>query len=221
MLNAARRAARGFTLIELLIVVAIIGLTTALAAPALRTWSANAQVRSSGSNIATALRTAQAEAVKSFQPVAFYRTNATTCVGTEPPVATGTRWVVRVVPNTAITLPGNAITAPAMCGEISEQSAAIQVQGPTAVCFSPSGRPVALTNATPQSGGTAACNVPASGQIVYWVDTTASVNTGSLKRLSVWVQLGGSVRLCDRERVLSDQMPDGCPAANVSFTPAS
>lgn len=218
MLTRHHRAERGFTLIELLIVVAIIGLTTALAAPALRTWSANAQVRSTGSSISTALRVAQAEAVKSYQPVAFYRTALNTCTGLEPPSATGKYWVVRVVPNVAITLPGNAVTKPAMCGQISEKSDTINVQGPTAVCFGPNGRPVALSNGTSQTGGTAACNVPASGQIVYWVDTTTSVSTSGLKRLSVWVMLGGGVRLCDRERVLSDTMPDGCPAANVNWT---
>ena len=218
MLSARHRAARGFTLIELLIVVAIIGLTTALAAPGLRVWSANAQVRSTGSSLSTALKLAQAEAVKSFQPVAFYRTDATTCNGSEAPAPTGKRWVVRLVPNVALTMPGNAITAPAMCGELAEQSTTIQVQGPTAVCFGPNGRPVALSNATPQTGGAAACNMPVSGQIVYWVDTTAGVNASGLKRLSVWVQLGGGVRLCDRERALSDQMPDGCPAANVNWT---
>jgi type IV fimbrial biogenesis protein FimT len=212
MLKPPHRAGRGFTLIELLIVVAIIGLTTALAAPALRTWSANAQTRSAGSTMASALRMAQAEAVKSYQPVAFYRTAQNTCTGLEQPSATGAYWVVRLVPNVALTIP-NATTKPAMCGKISEQSDTVTVAGPTAVCFGPNGRPVALTNGAAGTGGTAACGVPNNGQIIYTVDTSMSVASSGLKRLSVWVTMGGGVRLCDRERLQSDSAPDGCPAS--------
>lgn len=206
------RPDRGFTLIELLIVVAIIGLTTALAAPTIRSWSANAQVRTVGSTISTGLRLAQAEAVKAYQPVVFYRTDQTTCTGNEPAVAGGAYWVVKAIPNSVITLPGGAVPQPAQCGTMSDVTNNLVVNGPLAVCFGPSGRPVALT--TPVQGA-ATCNVPASGQIVYWVDTTLDVK--NMKRLSIWVTLGGGVRLCDRDR-LEAAVPDGCPATNVAWT---
>jgi type IV fimbrial biogenesis protein FimT len=218
MLISGDRGQRGFTLIELLIVVAIIGLTTALAAPTLRAFSANAQTRTAGSSIASALRMAQAEAVKSYQPVAFYRSAQSTCTGAEAPSADGAYFIVRVVPNIALTMNNNAVTVPAICGRLTEQTATVTIQGPGAVCFGPNGRPVALTNATPQTGGLVGCNLPASGQIVYWVDSSTGASAAQLKRLSVWVTLGGSVRLCDRDRVQSNFTPDGCPAAGVSFT---
>lgn len=213
MLKRHHRAGRGFSLIELLVVVAIIGLTTALAAPGLRTWSANAQTRSTGSTMASALRMTQAEAVKSYQPVAFYRTDQSTCTGQEQASVSGAYWVVRQVPNVVLTLP-NATNRPVMCGKFSEQGNTVTVAGPAAVCFGPNGRPVALTNAAAGTGGpVVACTIPNNGQIIYTVDTNANVASSGLKRLSVWVTMGGGVRLCDRDRLQSDSMPDGCPAS--------
>lgn len=210
MLRAGCRVPRGFSLIELMIVLAIVGLTTALAAPALRSWAANAQIRTTGSNLTTSIRLAQAEAINSYQPVVFYRTDDSTCAVNSSASATGRYWVVKVIPNALITQ--NTPAPPVQCGSITDSTSNIAVTGPTAICFGPNGRPMLLTN--PVNG--ANCNVNPDGVSVYWVDTSAEVT--NLKKLSVWVTLGGTVRLCDRERQLSATVTDGCEIVNKAAT---
>lgn len=211
MLIAKYRATRGFTLIELMIVIAIIGLTTALAAPALRSWSANSQVQTAASSLATNLRMAQAEAVRSYQPVVFYRTNDSTCSAASTANAGGKYWVVKIIPNAVITQP--AAQAPALCGVMTENTANLTINGPTTVCFAPNGRPIPVTA---PAGGASNCNINADGAIVYWVDTSASVN--NLRKLSVWMTLGGTIRTCARETAISSDSPEGCAVANKGYT---
>ena len=63
--------ARGFTLIELMVVVAIIALTTGLAAPSFKVMLANYRVRSGAEGIINGLNQARAEAVRRNTPVSF------------------------------------------------------------------------------------------------------------------------------------------------------
>jgi len=210
MLRTAGRASRGFSLIELMIVLAIIGLTTALAAPTMRSWSTNAQLRTAGSALSTSLRNAQAQAINSYQPVVFYRTDDSTCSLNAAASATGKFWVVQVIPNALITQP--APTRPAQCGSVTDSTSNITITGPTALCFGPNGRPVMLNAPVPG----ASCNVNADGNSIYWIDTSSTAP--NQKKLSVWVTLGGTVRLCDRERQFSDSEPDGCAAVNMAAT---
>ena len=60
---------KGFTLLELIIIVAILGITTALAVPGLREMVSNNRIQSNASDFVAALQFAKAEAVARVNPV--------------------------------------------------------------------------------------------------------------------------------------------------------
>ncbi|WP_416760719.1 pilus assembly FimT family protein [Roseateles sp. So40a] len=209
MLTHLRPGTRGLTLIELMIVVAVIALGTALALPGLRTWTANAQMRSSATALQASLKLAQSEAVRSFRQVVFFRTSDTTCSPNATADAAGARWIVKVLP---LTTGGTALAT--QCGVMLDNAENFTVTGPTAVCFGANGRPLQLT--TSQTGVGAACSSGTNGRIIYGLAPT--VTTANLKQLQVWLTLGGSVRTCEKTRQLSDTVLDGCPEINLAPT---
>jgi type IV fimbrial biogenesis protein FimT len=200
---------RGVTLIELLIVVAIIALGTALAVPGLRTWTANAQMRSSAVALQASLKLAQSEAVRSFRQVVFYRTSDTSCSANAAADAAGARWVVKILPLVA----GGTATV-TQCGVMLDNAETFSVSGPTAVCFGANGRPLQLT--TSQTGLGVGCSSGTNGRIIYGF--APSVTTSNLRKLQVWLTLGGTIRSCESTRLLSDSVPDGCPEINQTPT---
>ncbi|WAC74260.1 prepilin-type N-terminal cleavage/methylation domain-containing protein [Roseateles sp. SL47] len=204
-----RRSAHGLTLLELMVVVAIIAMAMALAMPGLRAWSANAQLRSTATSLQVAIRQAQGEAVRTFRQVVFFRTTATTCTGSEAASASGTRWVIKLLPRVST----DTASAP-YCGSLTDNAPTIAVAGPTALCFNGQGRPTALDATT--TGVGVACTTGNGSQVIYAFSSTT--NTADLKKLQVWVTLGGSVRTCESTRALSDTVPDGCPTANLAST---
>ena len=74
---------KGFTLLELMIIVGILGLTMAIAAPGLSTMISNNRISSSASDFAAALQLAKAEAVARVNSVIVCKKNtgSTGCVG--------------------------------------------------------------------------------------------------------------------------------------------
>ena len=74
---------KGFTLLELIIVVAILGITMAIATPGLRTMIANNRISGAASDFVAALQFAKAEAVARINPVTLCKSsNSTGCAGT-------------------------------------------------------------------------------------------------------------------------------------------
>lgn len=193
----ARCADRGFSLVELMVVVALAALLLSLAAPSLVAWVRNAQIRTLADSLQNGLRLAQTEAVRRQRQVVFFLSASPTCDTANTASANGRFWVVRTVP----LLDGEGALV-VQCGVLSDVAAGTSIAGPTAICFSASGRLVA--NATP--GGGAACALDASGLNRYDVS-----RSGAERALRVTVALGGQTRLCDPARTLSDTSPDGCP----------
>src|SRR4030095_12352858 len=65
--------AAGFTLVELLMVLAVVGLMTAIALPAMRIHLANADIRGVAGEVASGLEPARAEAIRRNAGVQFQR----------------------------------------------------------------------------------------------------------------------------------------------------
>jgi type IV fimbrial biogenesis protein FimT len=74
---------KGFTLLELFIIVAILGLTMAFAAPGLSTMIKNNRISSDANDFVAALQYAKAEAASRISPVSICKSNDTgsACVG--------------------------------------------------------------------------------------------------------------------------------------------
>lgn len=207
-MQLTHRHHRGLTLVELMVVVAVIAMMSAYAMPGLRAWSANAQLRTTATSLQVAIKQAQAEASRTFRQVVFYRTAATTCLGTEQASSTGTRWVVKLLP-----IVSTETATAAFCGSLTEAAPTVSVTGPTAVCFSGAGRPTAIASGV--TGVGVACTTGTDNRIIYGLDSTTS--TPNVKKFQVWINLGGSVRTCESTR-LSTATPDGCPAINQTPT---
>ncbi|MFH0925203.1 MAG: GspH/FimT family pseudopilin [bacterium] len=76
----------GFTILEVTIVVAIIGICTALAVPSFIPWLANQKIKSSARNIASAMQLARSRAISTNSDIVltFDTGNRTSVVGSDP-----------------------------------------------------------------------------------------------------------------------------------------
>jgi len=196
--------ARGFSLVELMVAISLLAVLIGLAMPGFMTWIRNTQVRTVAEALQSGTRLAQAEAVRRYRQVVFFRTNQSNCDTAATAEADGAFWVVRT-----IVLVAEDVAAVVQCGNLSDVAANVAIGGPTAICFSSAGRQVAVAN--PGIGGTA-CTLDASGRSTFDVNKTGSARTGQDRPLRVLIGLAGSVRMCDPAKALSATNPDGCPS---------
>lgn len=190
---------RGFTMVELMVTVALGVLLMSLAAPSFRTWISNAKVRAVSESLQSSLRIAQAEAVRRYQQVVFFRTDQGNCPLATTASNAGAFWAIRTVPNAA-----GGVAQTVQCGALSDAGPGIDIQGPTVVCFSSNGRQIA--NPDPGIGGPA-CVLNAN---ISSFDISGGSSEGS-RPMRVLVNLGGSVRMCDPAKTFAANTPEGCP----------
>lgn len=189
---------RGFTLVELMITITLLAVLLGLAVPFFGAMIRNARVRSVSEALQNGVRTAQAEAVRRNRQTVFSLTNDEPGPASAA-AANGTNWAIHTVP------PVSNAAEPVefiQGGALSDFAAGVQVTGPVSICFNSAGRLVA--NAAPGVAG-ASCTVTGAAP-------QFDVNlTGSDRPLSIFVSLGGQVRMCDPAITLTATSPEGCP----------
>ena len=194
-LRRGTQPARGMTLVELIVAMAIFVSLFFLAAPDFNAWIQNARMRTVAEVIQNGVRQAQAEAVRRNRTVVFFQTNAEPAVGAAGQV-NGINWVVRALP----LLPGGSAEF-VRGGALSDVAQGVAIAGTdannnpvAAICFNSTGQQVAVVG-------------EGCAPSVTQFNVT---RTGAERRLRVTVSLGGRVRMCDPDKVLSATNPDGC-----------
>jgi len=192
MESTMKTLSRGVTLIELAVVLAVVAILFAQAAPSFSAWIHNTQVRTAGESIQNGMQLARAEAIRRNRSVMFWLTSAAT-----PPQAD---WLVGCarppagapsVPEAAGDCPGSDTTAGPTYW-IQRQAAADQQTALPQVTITP----VLANNVTFNSLGMVTLNVDGSAPITRIDVTDPSIPTASARPLRVTVS-GGQIRMCD------------------------
>ncbi|MBS0433308.1 MAG: GspH/FimT family pseudopilin [Proteobacteria bacterium] len=187
--GSARLRQCGLTLVELMVTISILAMLFFLALPDFRAWIQNTRMRTVAEALQNGVRQAQAEAVRRNRTVVFLLTNAEPGVGAVAQ-ANGSNWAMRALP----LLPTEAAEF-LRGGAFSDVAQGVSIASPAAaICFNPAGQQVA---------------VPAEG-CVPAVTNYDVTRAGAERRLRIVVALGGRVRMCDPDKVLSATNPDGC-----------
>lgn len=186
--GTARSRVRGITLIEILVTLAIFVMLLFAAAPNLSAWIQGTRMRTVSETLQNGVRQAQAEALRRNRTVVFFLTNAEPAINAAAE-DNGRNWGLRTLPlfvgDNAEFLRG---------GSLSDVADGVAIAGPAALCFNAAGQQA---------------TVVAEGCAVGVTNYDIS-RAGADRRLRIVVALGGRVRMCDPDKVLSANHPDGC-----------
>ena len=195
LISIYRSPAQGFSLVELIITMAVAAVLLTISTISFAGWIANAKVRTVAEVLQNALRLAQTEALKRSRQTAFLLTAGAPTLGATPS-ATGTNWVVQVLPIVSAEPP-----AYVQGGNLREQSSGVIITATAAqICFNSAGRLV--TNL--QTGTGTDCMAPAS-DLLYTIS-----KAGADRDLKIKLSPAGKIRMCDAAKILSVANPDGC-----------
>lgn len=198
---------RGFSLIELAVVLVIVSILALLAAPGLGTWSANGQVRATAESLQNDLRQAQAESIRRNRQVALILTNSVPNSASITAGTTAGNWDIRALPllNSAEGANTTSLTTTFIKGKTQIANSGTTVSGDvSAICFNSVGRIASSTAAIADAGG-ATCTAPTSNTPRNFRVQNARTD----RPLWIQVYLGGQIRMCDPNKILSEN-PDAC-----------
>ena len=170
-------ASRGFTLVELTVVISLLGILFAIAAPSMSGYIINQKVRTAANSIQNGLQLARTEAVKRNQSVGFVLTAATPTTCSVTPSATGTNWVVRVE--------DCSITTPIQGKSKSE--------GTTNVTISVTDNSTAFANSIVFNGLGRLVTAPSTNNGIF-IDVTS---TNATRAMRIIVTGLGQIRMCE------------------------
>lgn len=182
---AKRQRTKGVTLIELLVGLAIAAILMLLGLPSFQQWAANSRVRGAAEGMLAGLQSARVEAVKRNLTVEFVLTSdqpTPAMVNSLTTTVTGTNWVIRFMPSGSATYQfvhgWNGREGSGSASAIVDYGASTDV-----VSFNGLGR------ATPPGGATFSFSNAGAG--------TCVADGGSVRCLTIVVDGGGEIRLCD------------------------
>lgn len=209
MLGSVKKQHYGFTLIELIIVVVIIGILYAAAAPSFQTWIGNMKIRAQAENILQGIQTTRAEAIKRNTTIWFQLVDnfSTTCALT----TTGRQWVVSTTSatgkcdssdTTGIDANGQAYILQKAALDDQNNRVAISASTNT-ICYNGSGRRNTTTSCSASSSGTATFTVSQTGG-------TCLSTGGNDRCLQIVVSNAGQARMCDTDPSIATTDPRHC-----------
>lgn len=185
----------GFTLVEMMIVIAIIGIATAMGLPSFSKWVLNTQIRNAAESVQNGLQRTRAEAVARNANIEFVLGGA------------GTPWKIQLPGNLALCPNYGPTLIECSTSEGAKKATVVGVDKngvvATTVTFNNFGRVGRLSNSLLNTDGTEPLT-----QVNF--DLPVSVLSAADSRdLSVTISTGGSIRMCD-PNLIAGSSPLAC-----------